>query len=65
MPFSGQLAKYLLPAVLQLIIQGITASKIFVVERLAHMTKALVILLQETHCTCIDKVVTPNFALAG
>ena len=34
-------------------------------ERLAHKIKALVIFLQETHCTCFDKLVIPIFALAG
>ena len=63
--FSGRLAKYLQPMVPQLNIEGTTASKISVVERLAHKTKALVILLQETHCTCVDKLVIPNFALTG
>ena len=64
-PFSGRLVKYLQPAVIQLNIEGTTASKISMVERLAHKTEALVILLQETHCTCIDKLVISNFALAG
>ena len=63
--FSGCLAKYLQPAVLQLNTEGTTASKISMVENLAHKTKALVIHLQETHCTCVDKLVIPNFALAG
>ena len=57
--------KYLQPVVLQLNIEGTTASKIGVVERLAHETKALIIILQETHCTCVDKLVIPNFELAG
>ena len=65
MPFSGLLAKYLQLAVLQLNIEGTTACKIGVVECLAHKTKVLVIFLQETHCTCVDKLVIPNFALTG
>ena len=43
--FSEHLAKYLKPAVFQLNIEGTTASKIGVVECLAHKTKALVIFL--------------------
>ena len=35
------------------------------VKRLSHKTKALVIFLQETHCTCVDKKVILKFALAG
>ena len=62
--FLGLLAKYLQPVVLQLNIEGTTANKISVVESLAHKTKVHVILLQETHCTCVDKLVFPNFALA-
>ena len=59
------LVKYLQPAMLQLNIEETTTSKICMVERLAQKTKALIILLQETHCTCIDKLVIPNLALAG
>ena len=53
------------PAVLQLNIEGTTVSKISVVKHLAHKTKSLIIFFQETHCTCVDKLVIPNFALAG
>ena len=63
--FLGRLAKYLQPAELQLNIEGTTVSKMGVVEDLVHKTNALVILLQETHCTGVDKLVIPNFALAG
>ena len=31
----------------------------------ASKTKTLILLLQETRCTCVDKLVIPNFALAG
>jgi len=44
---------------------GFTASKISVIEQLAYKNKALVIVLQETHCTTADKLVIPNFSLAG
>ena len=60
-PFSGRVAKYLQPGVLQLNIEGTTASKIGMVEHLAHKTKALVIILQEIHCTCVDKLIIPHF----
>ena len=63
--FSRRLAKYLQSTVLQLNIKGTTASKISVVESLAQMTKSLIIPLQETNHTCIDKLEFPNFALAG
>ena len=50
---------------LQLNIEGLTSSKIDVVRQLAHKNKALVILLQETHCTDADKLIVPNYTLAG
>ena len=53
------------PTTLQLNIEGLTASKICVVSQLAFRHKALVILLQETHCTNADRLVIPNFTLAG
>ena len=62
MPFSELLAKYLQPAMLQLNLEGTTDSKFSVVEHPAHKTKALILLLQETHCICVDKLVIPNFA---
>ena len=62
-PFSGHLAKYLQPAVLQLNTERTSASKIDVVEHLAHKTMAHIILLQETYCTCVDKLVILKFAL--
>ena len=43
--------------------EGTTASKINLVEHLAHKTRALII-LQETHYTCVDKLLIPKFALA-
>ena len=49
---------------LQLKIERTTTSKTSVVECFAHKIKALVILLQETHCTFVDELVFPNFALA-
>ncbi|KAJ8387233.1 hypothetical protein AAFF_G00159520 [Aldrovandia affinis] len=54
-----------LPLILQLNTEGLTTSKISVIEQLAYTFKALIILLQETHCVSADKLVLPNFALAG
>ena len=53
------------PRILQLNTEGLTPSKLDVIEHLANTTKALVVLLQETHCISADKLVLPNFALAG
>jgi len=53
------------PSVLQLNIEGLSASKIFIIEQLANRHKALIILLQETHCTNVDRLMIPNFILAG
>ena len=51
--------------ILQLNIQGLTASKMNVLHYLALQSKALVILLQETHCTDAEKFVLPNYQLGG
>ena len=65
-PLSGHtVSKFRRPAVLQLNIEGLTASKMNVLQHLAVQYEALVILLQETHCTCADKLTIPGFALAG
>ena len=65
-PLSGHIVnKFRRPAVLQLSIEGLTASKMNVLHHLAVQYEALVILLQETHCTCADKLTIPDFALAG
>ena len=50
---------------MQLNIEGLTASKMNVFHHLAAQYEALVILLQENHCTCADKLTIPDFALAG
>ena len=44
--------------------EGLTADKISATEQLAYK-KAFIIVLQETHCTIADKLVIPNFSLAG
>ena len=64
--FSGYIAnKFRRPTILQLNIEGLTASKMNVLHHLAMQSEALVILLQETHCTDAEKLVLPNYQLAG
>jgi len=53
------------PNIIQLNTEGLTAKKISVIEQLAYKSKAFIIVLQETHCTTEDKLVIPNFSLAG
>ena len=66
MPQSGHTVnKFRRLAVVQLNIAGLAASKMNVLHRLAVQYEALVTLLQETHCTCADKLTIPGFALAG
>ena len=48
------------PNILQLNTEGLTASKISVIEQLAYKNKALIITLKEAHCTTADKLVIPN-----
>ena len=68
-PFSGRgsrnAAEDLRPNVLQVNTEGLTAHKISVIEHLAYKNKAFIIVLQETHWTTADKLVIPNFSLAG
>ena len=47
------------------ILQLNTANKISVIEQLAYKNKAFIIALEETYCTTADKLVIPNFSLAG
>ena len=66
LPFSGHIAnKFRRPTILQLNIEGLTASKMNVLHHLAMQSEALVILLQETHCTDAEKLVLLNYQLAG
>ena len=66
MPQSGHTVnKFRKPAVLLLNIKGFAASKMNVLHHFAVQYEALVILLQETHCTCADKLTILGFALAG
>ena len=53
------------PTILQLNIEGLTASKMKVLHYLALQLEALVILLQETNCTTAKKLVFPGLQLAG
>ena len=53
------------PNILQLNIEGLTASKICIESQLATRHKAQIIFLQETHCTTPDWLELPNFALAS
>ena len=41
------------------------SSKMNVLHHLAMQSEALVVLLQETHCTDAEKLVLPNYQLAG
>ena len=66
LPFSGHIVnKFQRPTIFQLNIEGLTASKMNVFYHLAMQAEALVILLQETHCTDAEKLVLPNYQLAG
>ena len=66
LPFSGHIAnKFRRPTILQLNIEGLTASKMNVLHHLAMQSEALVILLQKTHCTDAEKLVLPHYQLAG
>ena len=53
------------PSILQLNIEGLTASKMNVLHHLAIQLEAFVILPQETHCISAEKLVLSNYQLAG
>ena len=57
--------KFRRPVILQLNIKGLTASKVSILYHLAAQREALVILLQETHCTSAQRLVLPDYQLAG
>ena len=66
LPFSGHIAnKVQRPTILQLNIKGLTASKMNFLHHLPMQSEALVILLQETHCTDAKKLVLSNYQLSG
>ena len=54
-----------MPTILQLNIEGLTASKINVLYHLAQQLEGRVIQLQETHCIIADKLTIPSFVLDG
>ena len=53
------------PIVLQLNVEGFSPNKICMISQLVTRHKALVILLQETHCTNVEQLVLPNCTPAG
>ena len=66
LPFSGHIANKLQrPTILQLNIEGLTASKMNVFHHLAMQSEAFVILLQKNRCTDGENLVLPNYQLAG
>ena len=66
LPFLGRIAnKFQKPTILQLNIKSLTVSKMNVLYYLALQFEALLILLQETHCTDTEKLVLPNYQLTG
>ena len=69
-PFSGRDSRNAAeddprPSILQLNTEGLTDNKISIIEQLAYKKKSFIIVLHETHCTTADKLVIPNFSLAG
>ena len=69
-PFSGRGSRNAAeddprPTILQLSTEGLTDTKISVIEQLAYKNKAFIIVLQEIHSITADKLVIPNFSLAG
>ena len=62
LPFSGHIIKkFRGPSILQLNIDGLTASKMNVFHHLAIQLEAFIILLQETHCISAEKLVLSNY----
>ena len=49
----------------QLNTEGLTASKLNVIEQVDYKNKALATIIQDTHYTTADKLVIPNVSLAG
>ena len=60
-----RIRKWLPSLILQLNVEGLTASKLDIVERLATQHNVTIILLQETHCQTMGKLVINNYELAG
>ena len=53
------------PTILQLNIKDVTASKMSVLYHLTAERETLIILLQETYCTSAQRLVLPDYQLAG
>ena len=51
--------------ILQLNVEGLIASKLDIVERLATEHNVTIILLQETACQTVGKLIINNYELAG
>ena len=63
LPFSVYIAnKFRRPTILQLNIEGLTASKMNVLHHLALQSEVFVILLQETQCTDAEKLLLPKLS---
>jgi len=67
MPFSRRgstlastVVNYCIPNVLQLNVEGLTASEISVILPLVFKNNSLIIITQETHCTTGDMLVYPT-----
>ena len=58
-------SKFRRPAIPQLNIEDLTASKMSVLYHLAAQRETLAILLQETQCTSAQRLVLPDCQLAG
>ena len=56
--------KFRTPVILQLNLEGLTASKMTVLYHLAAQHEALVILFQETHCTSAQRLVLADYQLS-
>ena len=57
--------KFRRPAIFLLNIEDLTASKMSVLCHLAAQREVLLILLQETHCRSAQRLVLPDYQLAG
>lgn len=51
--------------IIQLNVEGLSSSKLNIIEQLAINNKASIILLQETHWSTSTKLALPNYVLAG
>ena len=66
LPFSGHIVNtFRKPTIRQLIIEGLTTSKMNVLHHLAVQHEALVVLQQENHSAPGAKLILPSFTLVG